>query len=127
MLPTAAAGLGLVRDVAEHFDLLGGPHELEAGLAAGPHLLDGVQPDLELFELDTYVCVLGIKLVVAVYLVGETPVIVSNKGIMEQSEINGGAHHEEAEPRWDRYCGLGLAFLVVLVIGLCIEVNNVGA
>jgi len=114
-----------VWDITELFDLFRGPGKLEAGLAARPCLLNGIEVDLELLELDADVSVFGVELSVAVYLPSESPIVVSNEGIVEQCEIDGGAHHEKTEPRWDCQGWLDLALLTVLVVRLGVQVDDV--
>ena len=40
-------------------------------------------------------------------------------------EVGGGAHHKVVEPHWDRECQFCFSFVVILIIGFCIQVNDV--
>ena len=50
--------------------------------------MEGIEVDLHLFEFDAGVGKLTIEVAVVVDLTGEPPIIVVNKGVMEQSEID---------------------------------------
>ena len=76
-----------------------GAHKLEVGLAGGPSLLDGIKVNLQLLELDAGVGEFAVEVTVAMNLLGESPIVVVNEGIMKEREIDGGAHQEKAEPR----------------------------
>jgi len=89
-------------------------------------LLEGVEVNLHLLEFDAGVSELAIEVTVSMNLSGESPVIMVNEGIMEQRKINRGAHHKEAEPRWEWECRFCVTFLIVLVVGLSIEIDDVG-
>src|SRR6267142_3189149 len=97
-LPRPAGGLGLVWYVLELLELLRCSCEQEPGFASRASLLDGAEVDLHLFKLDAGVSKLVIEIVVAVDLAGESPLVVVNKGFLKQGKVDGGAHHEEAEP-----------------------------
>src|SRR6266850_5190643 len=87
-LPCTAGGLGFTQDVFEFVDLLRCSCKQEASLASGASLADRVKVDLHLFEFDTGIGELAIEVAVAVDLTSESPVIVVNKGVVEQSEID---------------------------------------
>jgi len=78
-----------------------------------------LKPDAEVGEL-------GIKVTVAVYLAGEPPIIVNDEGIVEQLEVSGWSHQKVAEPGWDWKCRLRFPFFVILVVRLCVEIDDVG-
>jgi len=80
--------------------------------------LEGIEVDLHLLKLDAGVSEFAVEVAVVVNLMGEPPVIMVNKGIMEQGKIDGWAHHEKAEPCWYRECGFCFAFFIILIVGL---------
>src|SRR6266850_236660 len=86
-LPCAAHGLGLTQDVFKFVDLFGCSRKQKASFAGGASLADCVKVDLHLFEPDAGIRELSIKFTVSVDLAGKSPIVVVNKGIMEQSEI----------------------------------------
>src|SRR6267142_5711491 len=117
MLPHGTRGLGLAWYVLKPLDLFGSTCELETRLTAGASHLNGIVLDLELFKFDTYVCELGVEVVVAVYLMGEASIIVKKEVVVQELEVSGGAHYEIMEPWRDRECGLCFGFFVILVVG----------
>ena|SRR6266850_4705735 len=125
-LPSAAQGLGLTWYIFECLHLLSGTHELKTGLAAGASLLDGIKLNLHVFELNAEVRELIVKISVSMDLTGEPPVVMSKKGVMQDLEVSGGAHHEETEPHWDGKCRFGFPFFIILVISLHVKVDDVG-
>jgi len=68
--------------------LFGGTCELETRLTAGVSQLDSVVFNLELLKFDAGVGEFTVEVMVVVHLTGESPVIVVNEGVMEQSEID---------------------------------------
>jgi len=117
-------GLGLARYVFECLDLLSHVGKLEMGFATSTSLLHGVKLDLKVLKLDSKVGVLVIEVAIAVDLVGEPPIVVDEEGIVEELEVSRGAHHEEAEPCWDGECRFCFTFVIILIVGLCMEVND---
>src|SRR6266850_8364484 len=109
-LPCSVGGLGLTRYIFKLLDLLRCSCEQEPGLAGRASLLEGIEVDLHLFEFDAGVGKLTIEVAVVVDLTGEPPIIVVNKGVMEQGKIDGWAHHEKAEPCRYRERGFCFAF-----------------
>src|SRR6267142_7080374 len=88
MLPHAVSGLGFTWDVFEFVNLLRCSRKQKASFASGVSLADRIEVDLHLFEFDAGVRELAIEVMVVVDLTGESPVIMVNEGIMEQSEID---------------------------------------
>jgi len=99
MLPRSTGGLGLTWYVLQLLDLLLCSGKQESGLASGAGLLDGIKVNLQLLELDAGVGEFAVEVTVAMNLLGESPIVVVNEGIMKEREIDGGAHQEKAEPR----------------------------
>src|SRR6267142_762018 len=87
-LPRATHGLGLPWDVFEFVDLFRCSRKQEVSFASGTSLADRVEVDLHLLKFDTGVGELAVEFTVVVDLVGESPVVMVNKGVMEQSEID---------------------------------------
>src|SRR5882672_10463409 len=83
MLPRAARGLGLSRNVLEFVDLLRCACKQEASLASGASLTDRIEVDLHLFEFDAGVGEFVIEVAVTVDFAGESPIVVINEGIVE--------------------------------------------
>src|SRR6267142_2895110 len=83
MLPRSAGGLGLTWYVLKSFNLLRCSREQEPRFAGGASLLDGIEVDLHLFELDAGVSKLAVEVTVVVDLMGESPVIMVNEGIVK--------------------------------------------
>jgi len=88
--------------------------------------LDGIKLNLGVFEFDTQISVLGVEVVVMVHLASESPVVMGKEGVVQDLEVSSGAHHEEAEPHWNGECRFRFSLLIVLVIGLCIQIDGVG-
>src|SRR6266850_525550 len=87
-LPRAAHGLGFMWNILEFVDLFRCAHKQEMTLASGASLVDCIDVDLHLLELDAGVGVLAIEVTVSVDLAGKSPIVVVDKGIMEESEVN---------------------------------------
>src|SRR6267142_4925816 len=87
-LPRAARGLGLTWDIFELVDLFGRSRKQEASFASGAGLANRIEVDLQLFKPDAGVSELAIEVAVSVDLPGESPIIMVNEGIMEQSKID---------------------------------------
>jgi len=69
--------------VLKFLHLFSGVRELETGLAAGASQLDGIKLNLEAFEFDTCVGILGIEVMVPMDLTGESPVVVDEESVVE--------------------------------------------
>src|SRR6266850_5536311 len=88
ILPRSTSGLGLAWYVFEFLNLLRCSCEQEPGFASRASLVKGIEVDLHLFELDTGVGELAIEVAVVVDLVGESPVVMVNEGIVKQGKID---------------------------------------
>jgi len=82
MLSSSVRGLGLTWYVLEPLHLFRGMCKLETRLAARASLLNGIKLNLEVLEFDAEVGKSGIEVMIAVYLVGESPVIIDDEGIV---------------------------------------------
>src|SRR6266850_1234754 len=86
--PRTMRGLGFTWDILEFVNLFGCPCKQEASLAGGVSLADHVEVDLHLFKFDAGVGELAIEVTVSVDLAGKSPIIVVDKGVMEEGEID---------------------------------------
>ena len=82
-LPRATCGLGFAWNILEFVDLLQCARKQEVSLASGASLTDRIEVDLHLFEFDAGVRKLAIEVAVTVDLVGKSPVVMVDEGIVE--------------------------------------------
>src|SRR6267142_3599690 len=82
-LPRAARGLGFTWDVLELVNLLRCARKQEATLARGAGLADRIEVDLHLLEFDAEVGELVVEVTVAVDLMGKSPIVVVDEGIVK--------------------------------------------
>src|SRR6267142_1430471 len=82
-LPRAACGLGFAWNVFEFVNLLRCARKQETTLARGAGLANCVDVDLHLLKFDAGVGVLAIEVAVLVDLVGKSPIVVVDEGIVE--------------------------------------------
>jgi len=52
------------------------------GFATGVSQLNGIELDLEMLKFDADIGIFSIKVMVAVYLAGEAPIVINEEGVM---------------------------------------------